>query len=104
MKALSMNSLLVATLIASTSIFRISALPGASPVLLNRAELVLPRQCSWAGHCAGASCNIDDDCSDILTCINRTCGGVAPTKSTPAVAVPTIAAPPAPISTVVSCS
>ena len=56
MKALSMNSLLVATLIASTSIFRISALPGASPVLLNRAELVLPRQCSWAGHCAGTSC------------------------------------------------
>ncbi|KAK0766384.1 hypothetical protein N5P37_000107 [Trichoderma harzianum] len=31
--------------------------------------------CSWEGHCAGASCGSDDDCSDDLTCSNGFCGG-----------------------------
>ncbi|UKZ57420.1 hypothetical protein TrVGV298_011275 [Trichoderma virens] len=31
--------------------------------------------CSWQGHCAGASCGSDDDCSDDLTCSNGYCGG-----------------------------
>ena len=30
--------------------------------------------CSWAGHCAGAACSSDDDCSDDLTCRAHTCG------------------------------
>ncbi|KAL7929963.1 hypothetical protein V8C35DRAFT_314257 [Trichoderma chlorosporum] len=30
--------------------------------------------CSWAGHCAGASCSTDDDCSDSLTCNSGVCG------------------------------
>ncbi|PNP44113.1 hypothetical protein TGAMA5MH_04398 [Trichoderma gamsii] len=31
--------------------------------------------CSWEGHCAGASCGSDDDCSDDLTCSNGVCSG-----------------------------
>ncbi|PVH82886.1 hypothetical protein DL98DRAFT_652868 [Cadophora sp. DSE1049] len=53
-------------------------------------------------HCKCVSCNTDDDCSDVLTCINRTCGGVSSTNSAPAGIAPTVAAPPA--STAVSCS
>ncbi|KAF3070000.1 Endo-chitosanase [Trichoderma lentiforme] len=34
--------------------------------------------CSWEGHCAGASCGSDDDCSDDLTCSNGFCGGSPP--------------------------
>ncbi|KAL7934681.1 glycoside hydrolase family 75 protein [Trichoderma chlorosporum] len=30
--------------------------------------------CSWSGHCAGASCSSDDDCSDDLTCNSGKCG------------------------------
>lgn len=30
--------------------------------------------CSWSGHCAGATCSTDDDCSDDLTCNTGTCG------------------------------
>ncbi|KAF2151466.1 glycoside hydrolase family 75 protein [Myriangium duriaei CBS 260.36] len=30
--------------------------------------------CSWTGHCAGASCSTDDDCSDVLTCQSGKCG------------------------------
>ncbi|KAM0250697.1 hypothetical protein ACHAQJ_008531 [Trichoderma viride] len=33
-----------------------------------------PASCSWEGHCAGASCGSDDDCSDDLTCSNGVCG------------------------------
>ena len=29
--------------------------------------------CSWAGHCAGAKCSTDDDCSDALTCQSGKC-------------------------------
>ncbi|PYH96596.1 hypothetical protein BO71DRAFT_407556 [Aspergillus ellipticus CBS 707.79] len=29
--------------------------------------------CSWSGHCAGASCSSDDDCSDDLTCNSGKC-------------------------------
>ncbi|KAF3388302.1 Endo-chitosanase C [Penicillium rolfsii] len=29
--------------------------------------------CSWAGHCAGASCSSDNDCSDVLVCKNGKC-------------------------------
>jgi hypothetical protein len=29
--------------------------------------------CSWEGHCAGASCSTDDDCSDVLVCVNGKC-------------------------------
>ncbi|UKZ91749.1 uncharacterized protein TrAFT101_006719 [Trichoderma asperellum] len=31
--------------------------------------------CSWEGHCAGASCGSNDDCSDDLTCSNGICSG-----------------------------
>ncbi|KOS20012.1 Acidic endochitinase [Escovopsis weberi] len=30
--------------------------------------------CSWEGHCAGATCSTNDDCSDDLTCNNGVCG------------------------------
>lgn len=29
--------------------------------------------CSWSGHCAGAKCSSDDDCSDDLTCNSGKC-------------------------------
>jgi chitosanase len=29
--------------------------------------------CSWAGHCLGASCSSDDDCSDDLVCKSGSC-------------------------------
>lgn len=29
--------------------------------------------CSWEGHCKGATCSTDDDCSDSLTCSSGTC-------------------------------
>ncbi|KAL7918104.1 glycoside hydrolase family 18 protein [Trichoderma austrokoningii] len=40
--------------------------------------------CSWAGHCAGASCSTDDDCSDSLTCNSGKCGnsGSSPPPTT----------------------
>lgn len=30
--------------------------------------------CTWPGHCAGASCSSDNDCSGSLTCNNGVCG------------------------------
>ncbi|KAI0162599.1 chitosanase precursor [Pestalotiopsis sp. NC0098] len=30
--------------------------------------------CSWAGHCAGASCSSNDDCGDSLVCTGGKCG------------------------------
>lgn len=29
--------------------------------------------CSWAGHCAGATCTDENDCSDDLVCTGGTC-------------------------------
>ncbi|KAK3934971.1 family 75 glycoside hydrolase [Diplogelasinospora grovesii] len=29
--------------------------------------------CSWAGHCAGAPCSTENDCSDVLVCVNGVC-------------------------------
>ncbi|PWY90215.1 hypothetical protein BO70DRAFT_415772 [Aspergillus heteromorphus CBS 117.55] len=29
--------------------------------------------CSWAGHCAGASCENENDCSGSLTCVSGKC-------------------------------
>ncbi|KAG0137833.1 hypothetical protein HOY82DRAFT_546832 [Tuber indicum] len=29
--------------------------------------------CDWPGHCAGAKCGSDDDCSDVLTCKGGKC-------------------------------
>ncbi|RAH41747.1 uncharacterized protein BO95DRAFT_372394 [Aspergillus brunneoviolaceus CBS 621.78] len=29
--------------------------------------------CSWSGHCAGATCSTENDCSDDLTCQNGKC-------------------------------
>ncbi|KKK19607.1 hypothetical protein ARAM_007363, partial [Aspergillus rambellii] len=29
--------------------------------------------CSWSGHCAGATCSTDDDCSDSLVCTSGVC-------------------------------
>ncbi|OJI83541.1 hypothetical protein ASPTUDRAFT_55578 [Aspergillus tubingensis CBS 134.48] len=29
--------------------------------------------CSWSGHCAGASCSTENDCSDNLTCQSGKC-------------------------------
>ncbi|UKZ81481.1 hypothetical protein TrVFT333_009253 [Trichoderma virens FT-333] len=39
--------------------------------------------CSWTGHCAGASCGSDDDCSDDLTCNNGKCGNSGSTSPPP---------------------
>jgi hypothetical protein len=36
--------------------------------------------CSWPGHCEGASCKTENDCSDDLICINGLCGGGAPSS------------------------
>ncbi|KAJ3294135.1 hypothetical protein HK104_003914 [Borealophlyctis nickersoniae] len=33
--------------------------------------------CSWPGHCAGASCKSSDDCDGDLECVNKVCGGAA---------------------------
>ncbi|KAL6907257.1 fungal chitosanase of glycosyl hydrolase group 75 domain-containing protein [Trichoderma evansii] len=30
--------------------------------------------CSWEGHCFGAPCSSDDDCSDPWECVNGSCG------------------------------
>ncbi len=32
-----------------------------------------PPTCSWAGHCLGASCSTDNDCSDALVCKSGKC-------------------------------
>ncbi|QUC16007.1 uncharacterized protein UV8b_00248 [Ustilaginoidea virens] len=32
-----------------------------------------PPSCSWPGHCKGAPCKTEDDCSDSLTCNNGKC-------------------------------
>ncbi|KAK3320270.1 fungal chitosanase of glycosyl hydrolase group 75-domain-containing protein [Cercophora scortea] len=37
--------------------------------------------CSWAGHCLGATCSTNDDCSDDLVCTSSKCA-VASTKVT----------------------
>ncbi|KAF6225997.1 hypothetical protein HO173_012627 [Letharia columbiana] len=29
--------------------------------------------CSWEGHCQGAPCQTDDDCSDPFSCVNHLC-------------------------------
>ncbi|KAL7941985.1 hypothetical protein V8C42DRAFT_164867 [Trichoderma barbatum] len=39
--------------------------------------------CSWEGHCAGASCGSDADCSDDLTCGNGVCGNGGSTTPPP---------------------
>ncbi|KAJ3281573.1 hypothetical protein HK104_011395 [Borealophlyctis nickersoniae] len=40
--------------------------------------------CSWPGHCAGASCQSGDDCDGELDCVNNVCGGTAnPPPSNP---------------------
>ncbi|PNP51908.1 hypothetical protein THARTR1_07499 [Trichoderma harzianum] len=39
--------------------------------------------CSWEGHCAGASCSTENDCSDDLTCNNGVCGTAGDGGSTP---------------------
>ncbi|KAH0524326.1 hypothetical protein TsFJ059_006854 [Trichoderma semiorbis] len=39
--------------------------------------------CSWSGHCAGASCGSDDDCSDDLTCNSGKCGTSGSTSPPP---------------------
>ncbi|KAJ3463345.1 hypothetical protein MRS44_008131 [Fusarium solani] len=30
-------------------------------------------ECSWSGHCEGASCKVAQDCADALTCVNGKC-------------------------------
>lgn len=42
-----------------------------------------PPTCSWEGHCAGASCSTDDDCSDDLTCNGGICGTAGSTPPPP---------------------
>ncbi|KAF3935050.1 hypothetical protein ABW20_dc0106558 [Dactylellina cionopaga] len=32
-----------------------------------------PTTCEWAGHCAGAICKTNDDCSDVLVCKSGKC-------------------------------
>lgn len=32
-----------------------------------------PPTCSWAGHCLGASCSTENDCSDALVCKSGKC-------------------------------
>lgn len=33
--------------------------------------------CEWAGHCAGASCSTDDDCSGETVCTAKQCAALA---------------------------
>jgi hypothetical protein len=42
-----------------------------------------PATCSWAGHCQGASCSSDDDCSDSLVCASGKCNADSGSGSTP---------------------
>ncbi|KAJ3034126.1 hypothetical protein HDV00_005447 [Rhizophlyctis rosea] len=46
----------------------------AAPALVRANTLEARGACSWAGHCAGASCSTDDDCSDELVCKSGVCG------------------------------
>ncbi len=42
--------------------------------------------CAWAGHCLGASCSTNDDCSDPWACISGKCAvdpSVTPPSTTP---------------------
>ncbi|KAL7793739.1 glycoside hydrolase family 75 protein [Trichoderma ceciliae] len=39
--------------------------------------------CSWTGHCSGASCGSDDDCSDDLTCNSGKCGNSSGGSTSP---------------------
>ncbi|OTA00985.1 GH75 protein [Trichoderma parareesei] len=48
-----------------------------------------PTSCSWEGHCAGASCGSDDDCSDDLTCNSGKCGSGGSTSPPPPPPPPT---------------
>ncbi|KAE8375670.1 endo-chitosanase C [Aspergillus bertholletiae] len=58
---------------------------GNPPVTLTTTTIPQPTggSCSWPGHCAGASCSSNDDCSDELACVNGKCGvdGGAPSCS-----------------------
>ncbi|OGM48814.1 fungal chitosanase [Aspergillus bombycis] len=48
---------------------------GNPPTTLTTTSLPEPTggSCSWPGHCAGASCSSNDDCSDELACKNGKC-------------------------------
>lgn len=54
-------------MISSLLVAALAAVPAlASP---------FPATCSWEGHCQGATCSTDDDCSDPFPCVNGICGG-----------------------------
>ncbi|KAE8386697.1 endo-chitosanase C [Aspergillus alliaceus] len=57
---------------------------GTNPPTTMTTTTITPQptgSCSWPGHCAGASCSTNDDCSDELSCKNGKCttGGDAET-------------------------
>ena len=45
-------------------------------VLFTFTVLAIPtsNSCNWVGHCLGATCNNEDDCSDALVCNTGVCG------------------------------
>ena len=52
--------------------------------------------CEWPGHCAGASCQNDNQCSDVLTCNSGVCGGESsdsPTEDDPPTEDPEVPKP-----------
>ena len=54
-----------------------AAAPSATSVASSSAATPAPTSagsCSWSGHCAGATCSSDDDCSDSLICNSGKCG------------------------------
>ncbi|KAH8901052.1 family 75 glycoside hydrolase [Thozetella sp. PMI_491] len=53
---------------AKTSSTKASSTSSIPPSITNVAT------CSWAGHCAGATCTDENDCSDDLICISGVCG------------------------------
>ncbi|KAL7805623.1 glycoside hydrolase family 75 protein [Trichoderma gracile] len=42
-----------------------------------------PATCSWEGHCIGASCGSDDDCSDDYVCSNGKCAANGESSTPP---------------------
>ena len=47
------------------------------------------RKCSWKGHCLGANCYTENDCSDDLICVNWKCANsTVPAHTETATVVP----------------
>jgi hypothetical protein len=59
--------------LGDTLVQRIGSSGSAPPTTTSASAPSSTPTCSWAGHCQGATCSTDDDCSDELTCNGGTC-------------------------------